>query len=192
MRRTSAVFVAVATLMLIGACSSGGGGSGPACTTAQTVCAANCCDAGAACVDDGTGNKICAQTCTDSGQCPAAKGCCAVLTGGGAACFANETIVGQQCLCTLAAQCKSGVCGESSNTAGNPTGNRICVANDGAPYHGCNGGLTCIGGYCCINHTDDTSSNVCEEPCHNDTQCGGAKCSTLTTGDCSGSPGVCQ
>jgi hypothetical protein len=145
-------------------------------------------------VNDGTGNRVCAQTCTSSKQCPAAKGCCALLADGkSGACFANNTVAGQSCLCTTEAECTSKSCGETVNSAGNPGGAGICVANDGKPYHGCNGSVACAAGYCCYP-VGDTANNICLLPCLNNTQCGGsATCQKLPTGGtCNGSPGVCR
>lgn len=48
------------------------------------------------------------------------------------------------------------------------------------------------GGYCCVAIAGDLASNVCEEPCHDDSQCGGAHCAMLTSGTCSGASGVCE
>ncbi len=181
-------------------CGSGSTCVSGACCPTASACGANCCDTGSTCVDDGNGNLTCAQSCTDSNQCPAAKPCCAPFSPGGtgpatgAACFATGTVAGQACLCSTAAECASGVCGESSDSAGNPTGLYICVANDGLPYDGCNSGVACQSGYCCVTLTGNGSS-ICEEPCHDASQCGtatGVECSTLTSGSCSGSPGACE
>jgi hypothetical protein len=51
--------------------------------------------------------------------------------------------------------------------------------------------VACTSGYCCVTLTGNGSS-VCEEPCHNDSQCGGGTCGMFTSGTCSGSPGGCQ
>jgi hypothetical protein len=106
-------------------------------------------------------------------------------------CFPNSTFANQQCMCAKAAECSSGSCGKTSNALGNPTKAWVCQPNDGKAYHGCNGSVTCTGGYCCVGLTG-TGGSICEEPCQNASQCGGASCQILTSGTCNGSPGRCQ
>ena len=188
-------------------CASNGSGSGstPAPVTSdlcpityQPKCGANCCDYSAVCVDDGTGTKICATKCGASAECPPAKGCCTALKNNATgqpesygACMPAGISNSQNCRCKTAAECPGGTCGESTNTSGNPTGLAVCVPIDGQPYHGCLAGSVCNGGYCCVNITG-TDSSICQEPCHDDSQCGGAKCSMFTSGSCGGAPGGCQ
>jgi hypothetical protein len=165
--------------------------AGSACPDGRPACAGSCCNSASRCVNDGTGTLSCNQTCTASSSCPAGKGCCTLLADGTGACFANDTVKGQQCLCATGSDCASGACGESTDRSGNPTGHLVCVAIDGQPYHGCQSSVPCLDGYCCVS-IEGTSYALCEEPCHTDSNCGPGHCATLSSGTCAGAPGVCQ
>jgi hypothetical protein len=68
---------------------------------------------------------------------------------------------------------------------------KVCVPNDGAPYHGCNGSTTCSGAYDCMQ--DFFGDKFCTKSgCANDSVCGpGGSCKTLVCDNafssCSGS-----
>lgn len=152
-----------------GAPSEGGSG-GAACTK----CPTKCCDAGATCVDDGLGNLACKKTCTTSSQCPTTQ-CCELLKDGTGVCAAGTG--DNLCRCSTGAECSTKACAPNIDTQGNPVGPYVCVPNDGAAYHGCNGALsTCGGTDCCF--IDAKANQFCVAPCLNDSQCGDAACVT--------------
>lgn len=158
-----------------------GEGGGAACTK----CPNKCCDAGALCIDDGLGNLSCKKPCASSSQCPAISPCCEVLKDGSGVC---AVATGDNlCRCTTGAECSTKACAPNVDTQGNPVGPYVCVLNDGAAYHGCNGALTsCKGSDCCF--TDALANEFCASPCTNDSQCGAASCVTYSNANttCSG------
>lgn len=168
--------------------------SGSSCPGGQPMCNTTCCNANAVCVDDGTGNKSCAATCTFNSDCPPAKGCCSIVPGlsGKGACLQVGLTTNQQCRCNTTADCPStGCCAPLADSNKNPIGPYVCKPNDNGPYNCCNGvGQNCSNGYCCVQLIGN-GSYVCEEPCHNDGNCGPGACTMLTSGTCSGSPGGC-
>jgi len=177
--------------------SSGSSSGASACPDGRPVCGANCCDSGSTCVDDGTGNTVCAQQCSASKQCPSAKGCCTVLqdtaTTGIGACMTYGTANGQACMCTAGTDCTSGTCGLFTDTNNLPLPVFICVANDGAAYDGCNGS-SCSAGLCCLKASagSTTLGDLCEKGCQNDSECDSSShCQPLTSGNCSGLLGSC-
>ncbi len=175
-----------------GACQCVATDAGTGCPDGRPSCGGSCCATGAACVDDGTGTKTCAQSCTTSSQCPAAKGCCTQLVAGGAACLPNGVVAGQTCLCSKTTECASGCCAPQADASGNPAGPFVCKGKaDGSAYGCCSTAKSCGGGYCCVSLTD-VGNEVCVEPCRDDTQCGGGRCIAFTSGTCSGSPGGCE
>jgi hypothetical protein len=146
-------------------------------TTTETCakpCGGNCCEGAAICIDDENGNQLCATPCTSSAQCDGAHPCCAVLKNGGGACMpAGGNYL---CRCTTGVECQSGACGPAIDAQLNPVGPYVCRANDGKPYHGCNGATTCDSGYCCMG--DAVGNLFCASQCQNDSQCGKAHCQT--------------
>ena len=183
--------------------SSGGGGTsdggGGACPGGQPLCGADCCDSGSTCIDDGTGTQVCAQSCSTSNDCPAAKGCCTFLEDSSGnplsvgACLPNGTANGQQCLCGSAAECSSSTCGPVVDTSGEPQPYYVCKANDGVAYDGCSSG-SCGSGLCCLSMTSSTGSlgDICERPCQTSASCGDSTCQPLTSGTCAGLNGSCM
>jgi hypothetical protein len=178
---------------------SGGGssGGGNACPSGQPLCGANCCDSGSVCVDDGTGNTSCAQVCSTSSECPEAKDCCTVLdataTTGTGACMPDGTANGQACMCSSAAECESGTCGYEVDSNDLPVDVPICVANDGAPYDGCDDDA-CGAGFCCVQFSFGTTpgGSMCQKSCASDAECdANSTCQALTSGSCDGSAGSC-
>ena len=174
-----------------GTCPSGEACVAGSCCASAQSCPGVCCKTGAACVTDLTGNKSCAVVCKKNSDCPTASGCCTALTNGTGACEPNGLSSAQRCLCASAGDCTSKSCGEET-VSGNPIGSPVCVPNDGAPYHGCNNGVACASGYCCLA-VGGADNHVCVEGCHDNTQCGGRTCKTITTAGvtCGGLPGGC-
>jgi hypothetical protein len=161
-------------------CASGDECIANTCCAQAQSCGTTCCASGAVCVADQAGNHSCATSCTDSSQCPTDSPCCAPLTNGGSACLANGVVQGQECRCTTGSECSSGCCAPAVDSSGNPIGPYICKANDGAPYDCCEGSTSCTGGTnnCCA--IDSSGNYVCSAPCTNASNCGAAKCDTLT------------
>jgi len=160
-------------------CGSACCSAGQACIGGQCCsnpCGSQCCSSGSVCVTDTAGNKSCAQSCTSSSQCPAASPCCAVLTGGGAACVANGVVTGQQCRCATTTECASGCCAPMTDASGNPVGPYVCKPNDGQPYNCCFGTTVCGGNYCCV--ADSAGNQFCSLPCSSSSNCGAAHCNT--------------
>jgi hypothetical protein len=85
------------------------------------------------------------------------------------------------CMCRASTDCTASLggtaCAQALGADGTtPIGVEICTANDGAPYHGCNGVTTCSGGsYCCV--TDSFGNHVCAQECTSGSMCGTATCS---------------
>jgi hypothetical protein len=117
---------------------AGGSSGGSQCTR----CPSTCCDAGASCVDDGSGNLSCKKDCSTNSQCPSSNPCCVLLKNGAGVCGGSSSDV--LCRCTTGAECSSKACAPNIDTNGNPVGPYVCVQDDGAPYHGCSGLLTSL------------------------------------------------
>ena len=90
----------------------------------QNPCGGTCCAEGTVCVDDGRGNKQCAQACTDSVQCPSSAPCCGPAQEGLCgkvgttwACLPATLCAGEYCRCATNSVCGPtqeglpGVCG---------------------------------------------------------------------------------
>jgi hypothetical protein len=172
-------------------------GAANTCPDGTPMCGSNCCDTGAICVDDGTGNALCAQTCNSSNQCPSAKQCCSALedtpTTGLGACMPVGTIAGQACMCDQGADCESGSCGYLTDSDSLPLNVNVCVANDGSPYGGCDSNA-CGGSLCCVNVGSGSTSygSICQQGCQNSSQCdSNSTCEPLVSGNCSGYLGTC-
>lgn len=174
-----------------GTCGAGLACVAGACCASTQACGAACCAGGTTCVDDGSGNKLCAQTCTASSECPSAKHCCTLQADGTGACLQNALFPGQQCKCKLKDECASGACGQATDLAGNPKPAYVCTPNDGKPYHGCSG-APCTSGYCCL--TFSNVGSICQLPCVNSTQCGGGSTCSALPGSmtCNGAVRTCQ
>jgi hypothetical protein len=200
-------------LLLSAACSSSSGSNGAldagtnegaAGDGAPSLCPGGC-DPGSECVDDGTGNHVCAPSCTMTGQCPAAKNCCTILPSlprGHGVCFPFASLRGQQCLCSDEIECNSHCCAPIADDAGTPIGPYICkpFTYPAGPYECPMAGPTsncvnqagaCAPGLCLISQYNSRSC-ICEEPCTNASQCGGggAVCQPLN-GTCNSATGSC-
>jgi len=168
--------------------------AGSCCDDSQ-ACGAACCAEGSICLNDGTGNKICAKECTTSSECPSVKACCALLKNGSGACVADDFADSMNCRCSSATECKSQTCGTMVSPEGLPIGPAVCKPNNGGPYNGCSDGSECVDGYCCLQWTwkaDGSKNTICALGCNTDAQCAGATCSMLSSGKCGLSPGACQ
>lgn len=154
-----------------GETSSTGGGGSPC-----TPCPLTCCDAGASCVDDGSGNLSCKKDCSTNSACPSVNPCCVLLKNGAGVCGGSSSDV--LCRCTTGAECSSKACAPNTDADGNPVGPCVCVPNDGAPYHGCAGVLTSCASGCCF--TDKKDNQFCAAECLNDSQCGAASCNAYS------------
>jgi hypothetical protein len=154
--------------------TGGSGGTGGEATCNK--CPTACCDTGSTCVDDGLGNLACKKSCTTSSQCPVNAKCCELLQDGNSVCAASDGT--NLCRCTTGAECNTKACAPNLDAQSNPVGPYVCVANDGAAYHGCVGALTTCqdSGTCCF--TDTQNNYFCATPCLNDSQCGAASCMT--------------
>lgn len=205
----------LALVVLLAGCSSSSGGAvnyhpdaaaGDAGDGGESLCPGGC-DPGAVCIDDGTGNHVCAQACTTTGACPIAKNCCTIvpsLPRGHGVCLPYGSMAGQECLCGFETECNSGCCVARTDVTGNPIGPNICKSTlspagpYGCPVHGSTGmdpcasasTGSCAAGLCLIIQTQ-TGSCVCAEPCTNSTQCGGSVCQPLISGTCNSAPGWC-
>lgn len=174
--------------------SSGGGDSDGSiadggCPTAQT-CGSQCCDGAEVCAKDASGNPFCGRACVGGAECPMESSCCDPgPTGGkGGVCMPD---IGQQCLCTKTIDCTSNACAPAVDTSGNPTGPYVCVPNDGAPYTGCHGLMTCGPPYCCV--TDSNGNQFCATQCTADSTCGAGHCDTFdfSASSCTGGSKAC-
>ena len=195
MNRTGMAFGVL--LMMSTACSSSStpsenGMDASSCASGQTACGALCCTSTALCLTDSLGNKSCAQSCETSSDCANAANPCCTPMGNRGACIAAPTSPKQLCMCQKASECNTGCCAPQTDSNGNPLAPFVCKLVDGKPYDCCDTtSVPCSSGSCCVAITDNGSS-VCEEPCHNDTQCGFSSCVMFTTGTCAGLPGGCQ
>jgi hypothetical protein len=159
--------------------------AGSAGAASCTKCPTACCDGGAQCVDDGLGNLSCKKSCVTSSECPASAQCCELLKDGTGVCA--DGTGANLCRCTTGAECSSKACAPNIDAMSNPVGPYVCVPDDGAAYHGCNGPLvTCGGTSCCF--IDAQKNAICVETCTNDSQCGAAACVTYPakSSTCSG------
>ena len=152
-----------------------------ACTQAQS-CDGVCCSSNARCVQDGAGNRFCANRCQTNRDCPGT--CCAVVdnaaTSGpfsGGVCV----VVAPECRCESWRDCPSQVCAPRADQTGNPIGPYICGKESCLPYEGCSdSSRLCLPGYC---YTCDVQGNCfCAKACTDDSMCGGGECKIIGLG----------
>lgn len=163
--------------------SRASGGSGAVPNICGSPCGTDCCDlfvlegVASECVDEGNGNLACAQLCARSSDCPATTPVCTLFADGSAACTVD---IGGQRVCKTKADCSGDACAPSVNGKGTP-GPYVCVPDDGAAYHGCNGALTfCSSGTCCFG--DSAGNHFCAPSCATDSDCSGGTCRSYDNG----------
>jgi len=169
-----------------GACPSGESCVSGACCAFARTCGTTCCAATDVCVDWGTKEKPqlrCSKSCSTSPECgfdPAdGTKCCRFtvdgVTGkpnGGGVCGPSAI---DSCRCGTAADCPSKICAPHVPAAGvrAPDGPYVCVANDGAYYHGCSINVprcASSGGMDCWKDVRSASS-YCAAGCESDGDC---------------------
>ncbi len=112
----------------------------------------------------------CAPSCVVSTDCPSSAPCCGILYDAkGApipdhgACVAGA---GGLCRCGKNSECTSTICAPVVYDTTTVEPFKACKANDGQPYHGCNGFQGCVAaGTCCVWDPADPSSNFCAFSC---------------------------
>lgn len=138
------------------------------------------------------------MSCSDLHAGLLAQGICCCP--GGQACDPNAS---NACVpkCSTSADCASvsgrPACAPTIGTVNGSeavAGPYICVANDGAPGHGCVGAQTCAGGATNVCAADSHGNDFCTTPCTGDAACansGTACCNVRRTLDASSACGLC-
>lgn len=164
----------------------GGGACQNACPPAS-VCGSACCSSSQTCIGDGTGAVACHATCSITSQCSAGSACSLLVNSG-------TTLSYGACLpIALAGAARCATAADCANITGKPAcapfgadgmgvtaAVKVCVPNDGAPYHGCNGSVTCSGSYDCW--IDSSGNSFCSTSgCASNAVCGAGGCCSMMT-----------
>jgi hypothetical protein len=152
-----------------------------------------CCSPGSECVIDSfTDAGSCEQVCQQASDCGGAAPCCAAAfagMGGAFRGYGHCEAQGIDCLCSGFSDCSAlpdgGACVPLAS-AGVLTGPYVCLADDGAAFHGCSApgdpGNQCATGQACT--TDAVGNQFCSTVCSSDVQCGnvGVACCAASCG----------